>query len=245
MKIKLSIVIPCYNEAGNLPSILGRLRESIKSRKDVEVILVNNGSKDDTAEILSRELIDPAFWFIRVEHVKVNQGYGFGIMSGLRAASGEFLAWTHADMQTDPADVLRAFEKLLAAGNPQTTFVKGHRVARGPTDALLTFGMSVLASVCLGCWMEDINAQPKIFSRQFYSALKSPPDDFSLDLYAYYLARETGMELLLEPVNFGQRRHGEAKGGGTMLGKWRLIMRTWRYILKLRGEIVNKRRRSN
>jgi glycosyltransferase involved in cell wall biosynthesis len=241
MKTKLSIVLPCYNEASNLPPILARLRASIQSRRDIEVIIVNNGSRDDTADILYRALSDPALWFIRVEHVKVNQGYGFGIMAGLRVAKGEFLAWTHADMQTDPADVLRGFEKLLAARNPQTTFVKGCRVARGPLDSLFTFGMSLISSVCLGCWLHDINAQPKIFSRNFYTKLESPPDDFSLDLYAYYLARESGMELLLEAVDFGKRRHGDAKGGGTMVGKLRLIVRTSKYILKIRRKMMYKR----
>jgi glycosyltransferase involved in cell wall biosynthesis len=241
MKIKLSIVLPCYNEANNLPTILACLRASIQSREDIEVIVVNNGSRDDTADVLARELSDPALSFIRVEHVKVNQGYGFGIMAGLRVAKGEFLAWTHADMQTNPADVLRGFQKLLTSRNPQTTFLKGQRVARGPLDSLFTFGMSLISSACLGCWMHDINAQPKIFSREFYAKLESPPNDFALDLYAYYLAKKSGMELLLEPVDFGKRRHGEAKGGGTIVGKWRLSIRTWKYIFKIRSEIANKR----
>jgi hypothetical protein len=41
--------------------------------------------------------------------LKVNQGYGFGILSGLKECTGEFLGWTHADMQTDPKDLLKAF----------------------------------------------------------------------------------------------------------------------------------------
>jgi len=242
MNPKLSIVLPCYNEAGNLPLILSRLRESFGARQDVEVVLVDNGSKDATAEILAKELADPALSFIRVERVKINQGYGFGIMSGLRAARGEFLAWTHADMQTDPADVLLGWERMLAQAGPNNVFLKGRRVARNPLDALFTFGMSVIASACLGCWLHDINAQPKIFHRRFYEMLKSPPDDFSLDLYVYYLARKSGFQLLLQPVDFAKRRHGEAKGGGSLAGKWRLMKRTWGYIFKLRREIASGQR---
>jgi glycosyltransferase involved in cell wall biosynthesis len=242
MKPKLSIVLPCYNESKNLPSILAQLRLTIQDRKDVEVIVVNNGSSDNSAAILARELSDPGLWFIRVEHVGVNRGYGFGIMAGLRVAKGEFLAWTHADLQTDPADVLRGYEIILAARNPQTAFVKGRRMSRGPLDSFFTFGMSFISSALLGCWMQDINAQPKIFSRKFYTKLESPPDDFSLDLYAYYLAKSPGGELIELPVDFGKRRHGDAKGGGTISGKLRLSLRTWKYILKIRREILNKRR---
>lgn len=239
---KLSIVLPCYNEAGNVPLIVARLREVLRGRNDIEVILVNNGSKDATAEILAKELADPALSFIRVEHVKVNQGYGFGIMSGLRAARGEFLAWTHADMQTDPADVLKGFENLLAARDPQNAFLKGRRIARNPLDAFFTFGMSCISSACLGLWLHDINAQPKMFSRRFYETMKTPPDDFSLDLYVYYLARKSGMEFLIQRVDFAKRQHGEAKGGGTLAGKWRLIKRTWAYIIKLRRELASGKR---
>jgi glycosyltransferase involved in cell wall biosynthesis len=239
---KLSIVLPCYNEANNLTSILANLRLTIKNRKDVEVIVVNNGSRDNSAAVLARELSDPTLWFIRVEHVGVNQGYGFGIMAGLRVAKGEFLAWTHADMQTDPADVLRGYEKILAARDPQNAFVKGGRVARGPLDSFFTFGMSLISSAFLGCWMHDINAQPKIFSRNFYTKLESPPDDFSLDLYAYYLAKRSGGEVMILPVDFGKRRHGDAKGGGSISGKLRLSLRTWKYIIKIRREILNKSR---
>lgn len=239
MNPALSIVLPCYNEAQNLPLILGRLREIIGQRKDIEVILVNNGSKDNTAEVLARELANPALSFIQVADVPVNKGYGYGIMSGLRLAKGSFLAWTHADMQTDPGDVLLGFEEIRSAPDPNQAFVKGRRIHRNPFDAFFTFGMSVVASASLGCWLHDINAQPKIFPRRFYELLKAPPDDFSLDLYVLFLARKRGFTVLYLPVSFKQRRHGEAKGGGTLAGKWRLIRRTFAYVLKLRREIAS------
>lgn len=237
MNPQLSIVIPCYNESGNLPLIIARLREMLHDRSDVEVILVNNGSKDNSGEVLAKELANPALSFIRVEHVPVNKGYGFGIMSGLRAARGEFLAWTHADMQTDPADALKGLQKLLAAEDPHRCYLKGQRIARSPFDTFFTFGMSLVASALLGVWMHDINAQPKMFSRRFFELWKSPPDDFAFEVYVYYLARKLGMTILTQPVSFANRRHGEAKGGGTLAGKWRLARRTWSYIIRLRSEL--------
>ena len=58
--------------------------------------------------------------FGRVVTVPVNLGYGHGILSGLREAKGDYLAWTHADLQTDPADVVKAWELLTASPNPAT-----------------------------------------------------------------------------------------------------------------------------
>ena len=105
--MKLSIVVPCYNESKNIPLILERFNNAI-FRDDIEVLLVNNGSTDDS-EIIFNEFI-PKYAFARVVNVESNQGYGFGIVSGLKKAKGEFIGYTHADMQTDPADVIKALE---------------------------------------------------------------------------------------------------------------------------------------
>jgi glycosyltransferase involved in cell wall biosynthesis len=94
--MKYSLIIPCYNEAKNIPLLLNRCREMIISKK-VEVILVDNGSTDNTAQVL-KELL-PKFPGCISIHVNVNQGYGFGILCGLRAATGAIIGWTHADSQ--------------------------------------------------------------------------------------------------------------------------------------------------
>ena len=91
----LSIVVPCYNEAGNLPGLINRFLEILARRPGVEVVLVNNGSTDDSAAVFAVRL-KPADR-VRVVNVSVNRGYGHGIMAGLRAARGTYLAWTHAD----------------------------------------------------------------------------------------------------------------------------------------------------
>src|SRR3954469_9056143 len=102
--MKLSIIVPCYNEAKNIPLILGRFDDVIK-QDNVEVVLVNNGSTDNSAEILNT--LVPRFRFATVITIAKNHGYGFGITSGLKAAKGDFIGYTHADMQTDPRDVLK------------------------------------------------------------------------------------------------------------------------------------------
>ena len=107
--MRLSLVIPCYNEAANLPLLLKRC-EHLALMPDVEVILVDNGSTDDSPVILAQLLpLYPGCSSVRVEK---NQGYGHGILMGLRAAHGEILAWTHADLQTDPRDALQGLKLL-------------------------------------------------------------------------------------------------------------------------------------
>ncbi|MCS7005861.1 MAG: glycosyltransferase family 2 protein [Cytophagales bacterium] len=233
--MKLSIVIPCYNESGNIPLIISRFQEVLGTRQDVEVLLVNNGSKDNSQEVFERELKRVQDNRLRLVKVEVNQGYGFGILSGLKEATGDILAWTHADMQTDPKDVLTGFDLLQQQPNPFRVFVKGKRKNRRWIEAFFTWGMQVLSSIVLKTSLDDINAQPKIFSRDFYNKFltQEAPYDFSLDLYVLYQAKKNGYTILEIPVFFNKRIYGEAKGGGSFKTRIKLIKRTWKYIFEL------------
>ena len=129
---------------------LNRFRDVLGGRTDVEVILDDNGSSDDTADVLAEELTRPGNAFGRTVSVDVNRGYGFGIMSGLRESRGDVLAWTHADMQTDPKDVLDAYEMFASREDLADSFLMGRRISRPLIDGLFTWGMSAVASVVLG-----------------------------------------------------------------------------------------------
>ena len=232
--MKLSIVVPCYNEAKNIPLILERFDQAI-NRPDVETVLVNNGSKDNSEEVFA-ELV-PKYAFARVVKVDFNQGYGFGITSGLRAASGEFIGYTHADMQTDPADVLKALDIIEKEADPKNTYVKGDRKGRPAMDQFFTFGMSVFETIYMGKKLWDINAQPNIFHRDFFESLDDMPMDFSLDLYFLYKAQLRKMKLIRFDVVFPPRVHGESSWNTGLASKWKFIKRTLTFSLKLKKQL--------
>ena len=87
--MKLSIVVPCYNEEKNIPLILAGFGEVIK-RNDVEVLIVDNGSTDGSAILLKNLLSN--YPFARIVEIEKNQGYGFGILSGLKKREGNISA---------------------------------------------------------------------------------------------------------------------------------------------------------
>jgi len=236
--MKLSIVVPCYNEADNLVDLIAAFRAVAGSRNDIEIIFVDNGSKDQSAAVFADRLSQPLDRFGRIVTVPVNLGYGHGILSGLRQAKGDHLAWTHADLQTDPVDVVKAWEMLTASPNPSMTMVRGRRKGRPLLDRLFTGGMGWFSSLALKCRLRDINAQPKVFHRSFFEAVEAAaPKDFSLDLYWLYEARIRGLTVLELPVFFHERTRGEAKGGGSLKLKYKLTKRTLRYILELRRNL--------
>ena len=232
--MKLSIIVPCFNEEKNIPLILKKFNEVI-ARDDVEVLLVNNGSTDNSKEVMN--LLVPNFTFARVVTVENNLGYGFGITSGLKEAQGEFIGYTHADMQTDPADVLKALEIIEQQDNPKNCYVKGDRKGRAIFDQFFTMGMSAFETIYLGEKLWDINAQPNIFHRSFFKKLTNIPKDFSLDLYFLYTAQKQGLEVIRFDVIFPERIYGESSWNTGFTSKWKFIKRTLDFSFKLKKEL--------
>jgi glycosyltransferase involved in cell wall biosynthesis len=230
--LALSVVLPCYNEEKNLALVLERYRAVAPAGLSWELVLVQNGSTDGSAAELDRLLARPENSFARRVDVPVNRGYGHGIAQGLRAARGEVLAFSHADMQCDPKDVFDAYAMHQAAGGG--VIVKGLRRRRALSQQLLTWGMAFWASAVLGRRLWDINAQPKVFARTLLPRLEPLPDGFELDVHVLYRALRAGLALRTLPVHFGERAHGESKWAAHTLLRWRTILRVLTYILLLR-----------
>lgn len=229
--MRLSVVVPCYNEAKNIPLILKRFKEVLSGREDVEIILVNNGSTDESHQVIDEVL--PLYPFVKLVNIKVNQGYGYGIIQGLKNSSGRYVGWTHADMQTDPADVIKALN-LIEDNVDQLVFVKGDRKGRPLFDRFFTVGMSFFETLYMGIKLNDINAQPNIFPKSFYEEWENPPSDFSLDLYALYMANVKNLKIIRFDVLFPERRYGESKWNTGLGGKWKFIKRTLEFSIKLK-----------
>jgi hypothetical protein len=94
--------------------------------------------------------------------------------------------------------------------------------------------MSVFASVVFRKIMTDINAQPTMFTREFFDSWKNPPNDFSLDLYAFHRARKNDLTILRFPVIFHNRYLGSSSWNAGFQSRYNFIKRTIKYILKLK-----------
>ena len=226
----VSLIIPCFNEAKNLPILISRCKDLIE-KYPVEIILVDNGSTDNSSMLIAK------YPFIKLVKVKKNEGYGNGILEGLHNASGEILAWTHADLQTDPNDLMRGLELVLASTNPQRLFLKGRRYGRSFFDVIFTFGMSLFETLLLQKLMWDINAQPTIFHKSFFQTWQKPPNDFSLDLYVYFMAKKSKLVIKRFPVKFSKRLHGTSDWNTSLLGKYKFIKRTLSYSFNLKRKL--------
>lgn len=227
---KLSVILPCYNESKNIPYVLEKFGKIIQ-RDDIELIFVDNGSNDNTLKIL--EKLIPKYSFAKLKKVKVNKGYGYGIKSGLKIAKGKYLSWTHADMQTDPEDVIRALNIIESLDSEEKLYIKGKRKGRPLSDEFFTVGMSFFESILLLTPLWDINAQPNIFSRELFDNLKSSPNDFSFDLFYYYLAVKNNFKIIRFEVSFRNRYYGRSSWNINWLSKIKFIARTLSFTFKL------------
>ena len=228
-----SIVIPCFNESGNLLKLIDSCKKKLCS-KGVEVILIDNGSTDNSKEILNA--IDPNEPLLKTYRLEANKGYGGGILYGLSKANGKFIGWTHADLQTDPEDVYKGFQLMLST----ETFVKGSRAGRNISDNIFTIGMAIFESIILKQFLWEINAQPTIFSKEFFKNWEDPPSDFSLDLYAYVMAKKQKLAIKRFKVLFPDRFSGQSSWNTGIKSKINLIRRTIKFSFELRRKILKK-----
>lgn len=237
--MRYSVVVPCYNEEKNLDRLMERF-DPIQAKlaavgKELELVLVENGSADDSHEKI--EAIVQARTYVKEARVKVNQGYGYGILQGLAACTGGFLFWLHADLQLPPEAILDMIAILDGSDTPDKLFIKGARKNRPLSDRFFTWGMGIFESLYLGVRLRDINAQPTCIPRALYTSWSDPPYDFSLDLYTYYTAMKGGLELRRVPVVQSERTEGTSSWNTGMASRIKLVKRTLAYSKVLKKQL--------
>jgi glycosyltransferase involved in cell wall biosynthesis len=229
----VSFIIPSYNEQENIIRLSNILTDILRKYKNIEVIIVDNGSTDKTSRILKNHELFKEKKF-KLKKIKKNLGYGHGIISGVNLASGNIIAWFHADLQTNPYDVVKIINKNRKILLNQKVLLSGKRINRSIFDSLFTNLMAKLINAVFNVDFNDINGQPKIFNKNFKKYLKDSPLDFSLDLFLLLVGRKNNYKIKQVPINWGQRYKGVAKGGGNIFGKIKLIMRTLNYLVKIK-----------
>jgi glycosyltransferase involved in cell wall biosynthesis len=231
MRTKFSLVIPCYNEQGNIERLVERCHE-LFNEKIFEIIFVENGSTDNSFQILKKSIRDIKNF--KVIRVKKNKGIGYGIIEGLKGSKGEIIGWTHGDLQTDPNDAKMAF---IQSENIFGDFlIKGERISthREKTDSLFSLGLCAFESILHQRFFWEINAQPNIFRKDFFLTWKNPPNDYQIDLFCYNKALKNKLIIKRFKVDFKKRYSGSSKWKIGKLDRFKMIFRTIIYSFKLR-----------
>jgi glycosyltransferase involved in cell wall biosynthesis len=234
--IEFELVLPCYNEAKSLQNLVERAAAAAKEAgydsNRFQLVLVENGSRDNSIEVLAQlEKTDLSRWFRKVLITK-NLGYGYGVHQGLKNTTAPIIGWSHADQQCDPKDAFIALEKLKSAKN-EKVLVKGVRSGRNWKDKWVTHTFESLAFLILGVKTKELNAQPKVFSRELLDSLKQAPNNFAFDLYVLFLALKSGYRILTIPVLFPPRVHGVSNWASNFFSRYKTILGMVKYMFEL------------
>lgn len=236
--MKYSIIIPCYNEEENLENLINNLNV-LTQREDLEIILVENGSKDNSKEKMkSLKEIDGVK--IKSVFVPVNQGYGYGIIQGLKEATGKYVGWLHADLQVSPKEMIKLIDYIENNENPNTKyFLKGKRKNRSLYDRFFTAGMTVYESIVLGCYVNDNGAIPVLFDRELLQKFDKAPYNFSIELFSLYQAKKEKYYIKRFPVILEKREKGKSSWNKGLKSKIKLSIQMMKDGISIRkGEQV-------
>lgn len=228
----LSLIIPLYNEEDNVERVVnGLIRELDSHSVDFELILVENGSTDETKRII--EKVARADKRIKPLYLKKNAGYGGGILKGLKEAHGRHLGYLWGDEQIKAEDVLKIYLTLKEDG---LDLCKARRVKRedGFKRLVLTRIYNYLFFPLLfNTESRDVNGCPKLFKRQAFLKLNVQSTDWFIDPEIVIKSQKEGLKIGEVPVVFHQRENGVSKVGFSTAIEFIINLLRYRFTGKL------------
>lgn len=206
----LSIVIPCYNEEKVLELTMPPLVETFQaSDVRLQLILVNNGSKDRTSDVIDR-LIARGLPVTKGE-VALNRGQGLGFLTGFHLAEGHFVCNLCADGQVQPADVLRIYRAAVQA--PVPSVAKARRRFRQDSwirkiISIIYNGMMLI--IFPGIHTLDVNGNPKILPTESLKQMELSSTDWFVEAELMLKAREMHLPVIEVDVPGQLRQAGRS-----------------------------------
>lgn len=221
----LSIVIPAYNEARFIGTLLQQIRDvdPVALGADKQIIVVDDCSSDGTSDIVR------GFAEVTLQRLGRNSGKGRAVRAGMEAATGDYLIIQDADLEYDPADYIPMMRAIL---DKRGDIVYGSRYmgrGRHPQQSLTAYlggrSLSLVALLCTGTYLTDTVTALKLFPRELLASLVLTTSGFELDheITAKVLAR--GCRIVEVPVRYFPRSREEGKKIG--LRDWFIGSRTF------------------
>lgn len=223
--LAMSVVLPAYNEAPNVAQAVSQAVAAMQGiGADYEIIVVDDGSRDDTAAVV--EALVPQTPGLRLVRHPVNRGYGGALRSGFAATQKEFILLNASDNQFAMAEVVR-FLPLL----PQTDIVCGYRAQR--QDVFMrrvnAAGWNLVVRLLFGYLARDIDCGFKVFRRGILQRVHLISNGAMIDTELLAGARARGYRVADVAVSHFPRREGHATGANP-----KVILRAFRDLAAFR-----------
>jgi glycosyltransferase involved in cell wall biosynthesis len=207
--MKLSVVIPCYNEAKTIRTIVDRVRAAPVA--DKEIIIVDDCSRDGTRDILRTQiapLVD------KIIYHEVDQGKGAALRTGFAAATGDAVIVQDADLEYDPQELPRLMEPIIDGradavfgsrftGSPQRVLYFWHRVGNG----FLTLVSNMLTNINLS----DMETCYKLVRTDLMRSLPLTAKRFGIEPELTARLAQAGARIYEMPISYSGRTYAEGK----------------------------------
>ncbi len=220
----ISVVFPAFNEERNVADAIEQANDCLEDlTADWEIIVVDDGSRDRTAEIIDAIAgRDPR---VKTVHHAVNQGYGAALRSGIQIAKKDLIFFSDADLQFHLTEL-----PLLLVWAEQFDAVIGYRHHRNDPfyRKVFAFGWNVLVRLVLGLKVRDIDCAFKLFRSSLFRVIKMDAVGAMVNTDILVQAMRMGFKIKQVPVTHFERRAGAPTGA-----RLRVIVKAFRELARL------------
>ena len=209
--MKLSIIVPVYNEKQTIAQILKRIEET---PYDKEIIVVDDFSTDGTREILRQIETSREIPSLRVLYHAVNQGKGAALRTGIAAATGDIVLIQDADLEYDPSEYGILIQPILAG---RADVVYGSRFLSGPHRVLFFWHslgnrvLTLLSNMFTDLNLTDMETGYKAFRRELFSKITIEENRFGFEPEITAKVAKQGCRLYEVPISYFGRDYSEGK----------------------------------
>lgn len=229
----VSVFFPAYNDAPSLPPLIGKTFAVLAEHvTDYEVIVVNDGSQDNTGAVLA-ELARQYGPRMRVVTHAVNRGYGGALRSGFEAATKEFVFYTDGDGQYDVGEL----PKLLEQMSSSVSFVNGYKLERNDPWHRIWIGKAYnqFARLLFNVSLRDIDCDFRLIRRSLIEAIELESTSGTVCVELVRKLELCGMDVREVGVHHYPRLHGKSQFFRikSLLTTFYQLFRLWMWLLVL------------
>jgi glycosyltransferase involved in cell wall biosynthesis len=204
----LSVFFPAYNDSGTIASlVISAIRAARQLTPDFEVIVVNDGSVDQTAEILDE--LAATYPEVRVIHHDANRGYGGALRTGFAHATRERVFYTDGDAQYDPSEMAVLWERFA----DDVDLVNGYKISRSDPLHRIVIGRVYHHTVRLlfGLKVRDVDCDFRMMRRAIFDAVRLEKDSGVICLEMMKKIQDAGFRIAEVPVHHYHRAYGRSQ----------------------------------
>jgi glycosyltransferase involved in cell wall biosynthesis len=229
----LSVFFPAYNDRGTIASMVIRtVKAASELTPDFEIIVVDDGSADGTAEIADE--LARTYPQVRAVHHPKNRDYGAALQTGFRSATKELIFYTDGDAQYDPAELA----VLWAQMREDVDLVNGYKISRADPIHRIVIGRAYhyIVSILFGLKLRDVDCDFRLMRRTIFDRINLVKTSGIICVEMMKKIQDAGFRIVEVPVHHYHRAFGKSE-----FFNFRRLFRTGRDLLVLWLALVVRR----